>query len=125
MSTSDSQPLPEFSDGPPMPPMCEAVLSEDDLARLFEDLAACTSILSVQEKGSVETYAQAGPAGLSSAQARLLSGAVRGLQIRYAYQDHDWTDTLFRLPTGTRLVRCQHSNEVGTPSRAPAPGGGA
>ncbi|HIE96532.1 MAG TPA: hypothetical protein EYG03_01935 [Planctomycetes bacterium] len=125
MSTSDSQPLPEFSDGPPMPPMCEAVLSDDDLARLFEDLAACTSILSVQEKGSVEAYAQTGPAGLSSAQSRLLSGTVRGLQIRYAYQDHDWTDTLIRLPNGTRLVRCQHPDEVGIPSRAPAPDGGA
>jgi hypothetical protein len=120
MSTPDSQSLPEFSEGPPMPAMCEAVLSDGDLARLFEDLAACTSILSVQEKGSVAAYAETGPAVLTSAQSRLLSGNVRGLQIRYAYQDHDWTDTLIRLPHGTRLVRCQHPADVGVSSPAPA-----
>ena len=120
MSTSNSQPLPEFSEGPPMPPMCQALLSDDDLTSLFEDLAACTSVLSVQEKGSVEAYAEAGPAVLSAAKSKLLSGAVRGLQIRYAYQDHDWTDTLLRLPDGTRLIRCQHPNDVGVSSPAPA-----
>ncbi len=109
MTESIPQP-PEFADGPPMPEMCDATLSSDDVANLFADLAACTQILAVQEKGSEQSYAAPGPAQLESAMGRLLTGDVRALQIRYVYQEREWTDTLMNLPIGIRLIRCQHAD---------------
>jgi len=99
---------PQFAEGPPMPAMCEALLSSDDIRRLFDDLAACTTILSVQEKGSELAYAEPGPAALQAAREKLDNRSVRALQVRYSFENREWTDTLMCLPAGVRLVRCQH-----------------
>lgn len=108
MSTFADNSLPEFADGPPVPEMCEALLQTEDINSLFADLAACTSILSIQEKGSPQAYAESGPTALQVAKERLLNRSVRALQIRYSYQNREWTDTLMCLPDGVRLIRCQH-----------------
>ena len=113
--TQSNQQRPHFADGPPMPEMCDATLSAEDVANLFNDLAACTKILAVQEKGAEHSYAAPGPAQLESARNRMLGGDVRGLQIRYVYQSREWTDTLMRLPDGIRLVRCQHAAQSNEP----------
>ena len=106
--TTETDNLPEFSDGPPIPEMRESLLQPDDIRNLFDDLASCTTILSVQEKGGPQTYAEAGPSALQTAMERLLAREVRAVQIRYSWQDSEWTDTLMCLPGGVRLVRCQH-----------------
>lgn len=107
MTTTDENTLPEFADGPPMPEMCEAILADEDVERLFEDLAACTRVVSIQEKGSRQAYAGQRPATLHSAKARVLNRNVRAVQIRYTYQERDWIDTLICLPAGIQLIRCQ------------------
>ncbi|MEQ9408853.1 MAG: hypothetical protein RIK87_14045 [Fuerstiella sp.] len=108
MNIRDNQNNSLLSDGPPMPEMCEALLSPRDVDALFQDLASCTSILSVQEKGSETGCAEDTVLTLATAQQRLLSHSVRAVQIRYRYDNHDWSDTLIHLPDGIRLVRCQH-----------------
>jgi hypothetical protein len=88
--------------------MREGLLTPDDLEQLFADLAGCTTVLAVQEKGRGQDHAHASPSSLDAARQRLLNGSVHALQIRYRYDGHEWTDTLMRLPSGVRLVRCQH-----------------
>ena len=104
-----------------MPEMCESTLQNEDIACLFADLAACTKIMSIQEKGCFYAYADAGPPQLETAKQRLLSGEVRAMQIRYHYEHRVWTDTLMRSSSGIRLVRCRHSDQPETPTNLTQP----
>ena len=45
---------------------------------------------------------------LADARRLLEARAVRGLQLRYRYDNADWWDTLMVLPDGFRLVRLGH-----------------
>jgi hypothetical protein len=97
-----------LSDGPPLPEMREGLLLADDLTTLFADISSCTTVLDVLEKGGAQRYAEAGRVTLDAARERLVSGAVRAVQVRYRYDGFEWSDTVMSLPTGFRLVRCQH-----------------
>ena len=91
----------------PLPELSEALLDRETLERLFVDLDACTRVLDVLLKRGPTRRTDGRPVGLGEARDLLLTGEVRGLQIRYLYQGVEWRDTLLRTPEGVRLVRMQ------------------
>ena len=102
---------PEASEKLELPDLQQSTLDPETLAQLFTDLATCTEILEVIPKAMAQGYVpESSEIGLEEGQKMLLSGNVRGLQIRYRYQGSQWWDTL--LPdvqhSGFRIVRIQH-----------------
>lgn len=97
-----------LSDGPPLPEMREAVLSSGDVLALLADLQAHTRIQGVLCKSGAHQQTPTGETPLEQAVDQLVNRTVTAIQIRYAYDDHEWTDTLLNSPAGVRLVRCQH-----------------
>lgn len=82
-----------------------AELDAATLTALFADIAACTTVNDVQIKGGIGEHARSGAATLEDACRLVQERQVRGVQIRYRYQDQDWCDTLLVTPRGVRLVR--------------------
>lgn len=96
--------------GPPLPEMCEAVLSRDDVLALVADLQAHAQITGTLCKTAPQQQTPSDSIPLETAVEQLFARNVTAIQIRYAYDGHEWTDTLLNTPTGLRLVRCQHPN---------------
>lgn len=95
---SDEQPI-EF------PELTTAELNVEELSALFRDIVACTELLDVLVKGGAEQHADPNPVGLESARDRLVSGRVRGMQVRYLYEGAEWRDTLVGGEGRFRLTR--------------------
>lgn len=76
---------------------------EDYLADL-EELAEVQRIL---VKESAEAQSEGAPLSLDQARMLLLTGAVRGVQIRYRHQAVEWIDTLVLGTDVIRLLRVQ------------------
>jgi hypothetical protein len=99
----------EFPDGPAIPEMREALLDPDKVRELASDLARFTRVFSIQCKTSARSQTPpAGDVSLEQATELLLSRNVQAIQVKYHYEDHEWTDTLMQFPSGVRLVRCRH-----------------
>lgn len=94
-----------MSDAPQLAELVQAELDAATLDALERDLATLTTVLDVQVKGAAATYAAGTGTALAEALAALRAGTVRGVQVRYAYQQEVWWDTLLRTPAGVRLVR--------------------
>ena len=105
---TSTQPI-QFPDGPPLPEMREAILSRDDVLALVADLQAHTRVISTLCKAGPQQQTPPGSIPLEAAIERLFERTVSAIQIRYAYDGHEWTDTLLNTPAGFRMVRCQHS----------------
>ncbi|NWK56716.1 hypothetical protein HW115_13920 [Verrucomicrobiaceae bacterium N1E253] len=108
MSEQDPPQSPEKT---PLPDLQQSVLDPETLSQLFSDLSELTEVLEVIPKAAAQGYVpECGTLTLEEGRALLLSGRVRGLQIRYQYQGSQWWDTL--LPDaqsgGFRIVRIQH-----------------
>jgi hypothetical protein len=99
---------PTFPDGPPVPLMTDGVIDAATLRQLGADLHTAAEVLSVREKGGADAYAGADDRSLTLALDRLLAGTARAVQIRYLYEGHEWTDTIFSNSHGFRVVRCRH-----------------
>lgn len=99
-------------EGPAVPPMWQATLDPAALAQLFTDLRAAAEVESVRGKADPRGYAPADALTLDAAHARLTAGELTGVQIRYRFDGHDWTDTVLRAAGGFRLVRCRASDGV-------------
>lgn len=107
----EAPPTSETPDTPELPDLQQSVLDPETLAQLFVDLGSFTEIVEVIPKAMAEGYVpESSTITLEEGREMLLSGAVRGLQIRYRYQGSQWWDTL--LPDansgGFRIVRIQH-----------------
>lgn len=96
--------------GPPLPEMCEAVLSRDDVLALVADLQTHAQITGTLCKAAPRQQTPSLNIPLETAVEQLFARNVTAIQICYAHDGHEWTDTLLNTPTGLRLVRCQHPN---------------
>ncbi len=97
------------SEDPPLPPMSEAVLTDEQLAALFDDLRRLVRIDGIVIRdGSGRARDVAGAELLDEAHAMLTGRMVRGVQIRYRYDGAAWCDTLMPVALGIRLVRIRH-----------------
>ncbi|MEO2091881.1 MAG: hypothetical protein ABGY75_20710 [Gemmataceae bacterium] len=99
---------PTFTDGPPVPLMVEGTLDAAGLRQLFVYIEAAGQVIGVREKGGPAEYAAGDPMPPATAMERLLAGTARAVQIRYRYEGHEWTDTVFATAQGFRVIRCQH-----------------
>ncbi len=90
---------------PRLPDVQQAVLDAATLDALFRDLALCTRILAVVPKTAATGMVTEGSISLDDARVGLTSGAFRGVQVRYRYDQQEWCDTLMATPAGVRLVR--------------------
>jgi hypothetical protein len=89
-----------------LPPLQQTELDPATLARLFSDLAQCTQVLAVVPRREARTLAPEQTISLDAAASALNAGTVRGIKIRYLYENREWTDTLLPVAPGcTRLVR--------------------
>lgn len=89
------------------PALNDAVLDAEKLAALFRDYRECAAIGHILVKpgpGYVPTGSQP---SLGQAEELLQTRAVRGVQIRYQYEESKWCDTLMPVANGIRLVRIQ------------------
>lgn len=99
---------------PKLPVLQQTVLDAATLEALFRDLAQCTQILGVIPKGAPQAYAAEKGISLDAAREGLVSGAFRGVQVRYRYENQEWCDTLLATPAGVRLVRISLDEATGS-----------
>lgn len=90
-----------------IPPLCDAIIDGATLTQLEADLQN-TQIHSVQVKHGTTRLVGEGVCQLGTAFAALRAGDIRGVQVNYRFENHEWTDTLLRSSDGYRLVRVQH-----------------
>ena len=102
------------SQEPPLhfPAMCDSLLDVATVEQLFTDLAACTEILEVREKGQPCEHSDQQTIPLESARDRFLAGHCRAVQIRYLHDGYEWIDTLLQTPQGIRCVRVRVESEA-------------
>jgi len=89
----------------PLPDMTDAVLGAEELAALFRDYRACTSVVQIQVKSGRGLVAPHASPTLNDAEELLRSRQARGVQLRYEFGGCEWCDTLMPLESGVRLVR--------------------
>ncbi|MFT5679879.1 MAG: hypothetical protein ACI8RZ_000784 [Myxococcota bacterium] len=88
-----------------LPEVNQELVDAETLGALFRDIGACAKVLEVILKGAPAARAQASRPTLQEAHDLLLSGGVRGVQIRYTHEGEEWWDTLLAMRSGFRLVR--------------------
>jgi hypothetical protein len=90
-----------------LPQLHQAELDPATLDQYFADLVACAQIHAVLPRAAARTpVAAAEGVSLDEGRQGLRSGALRGVQIRYRYENRDWCDTLVARPGGAaRIVR--------------------
>ena len=95
-----------------LPPMREAILSEEQVRQLFTDIETLASDILLMQRVVGSARATASSASttdqLFTAQQSLFSGAIPRVQIRYHWQASHWIDTMERRDAGIRLVRIAH-----------------
>jgi hypothetical protein len=89
-----------------LPELHQTVLTPETVRALFADLEACTEVLAVMPKAG-PGYVTPEDIGLKEGEALLAKGALRGLQIRYRYQNEEWWDTLIHRDGQIHITRIQ------------------
>lgn len=97
-----------------LPELRDTVLDDAKLAELFRDYRRCVRVLEIVVKQGAGRVADTLAPTLDQAEQLIQSRSVRGLQVRYTYEEALWWDTLMPGPAGVRLVRILHSPEGST-----------
>jgi len=92
-----------------LPDLNMSMLDTAQVEQLLRDIELCTKITEIIPKFAARGHVP-DTAAITLAQARelLATRAVRGLQLRYRYEDADWWDTLMLIGDQFRLVRIRH-----------------
>ncbi len=93
---------------PTLPQLHQSRLTPEMLHALFRDLESCTEVLAVMPKAG-PGYVTPTDIGLKEGEALLTNGQVRGLQIRYRYQNEEWWDTLIVRDDQIYITRIQQN----------------
>jgi hypothetical protein len=113
---SDAEPISPSPDEPPakLPELNMTLLDAAQVEQLLRDIEAGTQITQIIPKYAARGHVP-DTASVTLAQARelLATRAVRGLQLRYRYEDADWWDTLMLVGEQFRLVRIRHDFTAG------------
>lgn len=95
-----------------LPPLREAILTEDQVRQLFGDIEAYGTDVLLMQRSPRAPWAAASRATtaqqLRTACESLRTGTAPRVQIRYRWQDSDWIDTVESRAEGFRLVRIAH-----------------
>ena len=106
-------PTPDHSHEPTLtdlPPIHEAILGSEQLQELFADIEHHGSNIQLMVRGASRSSAKSSASSvdaLRSACKQLLAGTAVKLQIRYAWQQANWIDTIENKSGQYRLVRMQ------------------
>lgn len=112
-----------------LPDLNMTLLDAAQVEQLLRDVELCAQITEIIPKFAAHGHVP-DTAAVTLAQARVLlaTRTVRGLQLRYRYEDADWWDTLMLVGDQFRLVRIRHDfSAEGTspfPESGPAPAQG-
>ncbi|MFB6264067.1 MAG: hypothetical protein ABEL76_10655 [Bradymonadaceae bacterium] len=99
-----------MTDGRPdidFPELCQSTLGDETLAKYFDDLEQVADIREIRVKAAARARADEKPTDLKDARRLLRSGEVRGIQLRYVWQQEAWWDTLMQTPEGVQITRVQ------------------
>lgn len=96
------------TDAKPLPELHQTVLDSDTLSALIADLKACATILAVMPKAG-PGYVAPKNIELEEGAKLLERGELRGLQIRYEYQNEEWWDTLINRDGNIHITRIQQN----------------
>ena len=96
------------TDAKPLPELHQNVLDSETLADLVADLKACAEILVVMPKAG-PGYVAPKEIDLEEGAKLLESGELRGLQIRYRYQNAEWWDTLINRDGNIHITRIEQN----------------
>ena len=88
-----------------LPELVEGTVDATLLEQLVRDLTSLTTIQEIHLKGGAASHAERSHVGLPEAVDLLVGGQLRGLQVRYLWQNVGWIDTLLRTPGGIKIVR--------------------
>jgi len=92
-----------------LPELNTTELDAAQVEQLLRDIEVCTEITEIIPKyaarGQVPDTAKV---TLDQARELLAARTVRGLQLRYRYENADWWDTLMLVGDKCRLVRIRH-----------------
>jgi len=95
---------------PKLPDLNDARLDWTEVEALLRDIASLTRILEIVPRFAARGFVGETPAiSLDQARELLAQGAVRGVQIRYHYDQAEWWDTLMPVDGQFRLVRIRHA----------------
>ena len=104
-------PIPPPPQEPPLklPDLNMTLLDAAQVEQLLRDIELCAQVTEIIPKFAARGHVP-DAANVTLAQARelLAARAVRGLQLRYRYEDADWWDTLMLVGDRFRLVRIRH-----------------
>jgi len=87
------------------PDLHQAVLDDQTLAALFQDVASLGADVEVTPKGRSRQQVDGASMTLSEARAALCGGAIQAVQLRYDHEGDRWCDTLMPAENGWRLTR--------------------
>lgn len=87
------------------PPVHTGVMDDETLDCYLRDLEMCANVYEVTTKGGATVVADAAANDVASAINRLREGAVRGVQVRYGFDNAMWCDTLMRVEDELHIVR--------------------
>jgi len=109
MNAQTPPPLPPDDAPLKLPDLNTTMLEAAQVEQLLRDIELCTQIKEIIPKFAARGQVSE-TASVTLAQARelLASRAVRGLQLRYSYENADWWDTLMLVGDQFRLVRIRH-----------------
>ena len=111
MNSNNPFPAPSDNGAAPLqlPELNTKLLNDEEVMQLLRDIELCAEITEIIPKFVAHGHVpEAGAITLAEARALLAARSVRGLQIRYRYQNVDWWDTLMLVRDGFRLVRIRH-----------------
>jgi hypothetical protein len=111
MNPETPPPPPPPPEDPPLklPDLNLTLLDSAQVDQLLRDIELCAQITEIIPKFAARGQVP-DSAAITLPQARelLATRAVRGLQLRYRYEDADWWDTLMLSGDQFRLVRIRH-----------------
>src|SRR5688572_8692080 len=92
-----------------LPELHDAILSDEQLTALFRDYRQCVTVSEVMIKAGPGYVKSDDQPTLDQAESLLRSREVRGVQIRYQFDQATWCDTLLPGTAGVRLVRIRQT----------------
>lgn len=96
-------------------PVYEGELDGATFEDYLADLEELADVHRVLVKESAEVRGEGTSLSLDQARMLLLTGAVRGVQIRYRHESIDWVDTLVRGTDAIRLLRVEAPSSFEAP----------
>lgn len=92
-----------------LPQVQEGELNEEEVTKYLSDVSGGAQRVTVRVKDSARAQMRALDK-LAELHRLVLQKKVWGAQIRYEFEDAEWTDTLIVTQSGTRIVRVRHQS---------------